>query len=95
MTSAEEEADRALTRQAEEELLREACRGRIRAEIQGPSGWLKCPLPSTNKTFLRNTIRNTVSSNNRRSRKRSHTPQNNSAREDSTSAQGDSKKKHR
>ncbi|KAM9320907.1 protein POLR1D [Gastrophryne carolinensis] len=49
-----------LERKAVEELLREAKRGKDRAETMGPSGWLKCPLGSTNKRFLINTIKNTL-----------------------------------
>ncbi|TSK98435.1 hypothetical protein Baya_5349 [Bagarius yarrelli] len=42
---------------AVEELLKEASRGRVRAETMGPAGWMKCPLGSTNKRFLLNTLR--------------------------------------
>ncbi|KAI3355265.1 hypothetical protein L3Q82_018117 [Scortum barcoo] len=44
---------------AVEELLKETDRARVRAETMGPAGWLKCPLRSTNKRFLLNTLRST------------------------------------
>ncbi|KAI1241958.1 hypothetical protein IHE44_0005468 [Lamprotornis superbus] len=50
------------TRKAVEELLKEAKRGRTRAETMGAMGWLKCPLAGTNKRFLINTIKNTLPS---------------------------------
>ncbi|XP_046689879.1 protein POLR1D-like isoform X2 [Silurus meridionalis] len=46
-----------LEKRAVEELLKEANRGRVRAETMGPAGWMKCPLQSTNKRFLVNTLR--------------------------------------
>ncbi|XP_067341850.1 protein POLR1D-like isoform X2 [Channa argus] len=46
-------------RRAIEELLRETDRARVRAETMGPTGWLKCPLQTTNKRFLLNTLRST------------------------------------
>ncbi|XP_069828165.1 protein POLR1D [Dendropsophus ebraccatus] len=49
-----------LERKAVEELLKEAKRGKDRAETMGPMGWMKCPLASTNKRFLINTIKNTL-----------------------------------
>ncbi|XP_006894151.1 PREDICTED: uncharacterized protein LOC102855947 [Elephantulus edwardii] len=54
--SAEEEG------KAIEELLKEAKRGKTRAETMGPMGWMKCPLAGTNKRFLLNTIKNTLPS---------------------------------
>ncbi|KAG9491893.1 protein POLR1D [Eleutherodactylus coqui] len=51
-----------LERKAVEELLKEAKRGKDRAETMGPMGWMKCPLASTNKRFLINTIKNTLPS---------------------------------
>ncbi|KFO33334.1 hypothetical protein H920_05232 [Fukomys damarensis] len=45
-----------------EELLKEAKRGKTRAETMGPMGWMKCPLAGTNKRFLINTIKNTLPS---------------------------------
>jgi len=50
-------------RLAEAELLRESKRAAIRYDIAGPSGWRPCPLNKTNKRFLVNTIRQTLSSN--------------------------------
>ncbi|XP_068604235.1 protein POLR1D-like [Brachionichthys hirsutus] len=50
-----EESD--LEKRAVEELLKETDRARVRAETMGPAGWLKCPLQSTNKRFLLNTLR--------------------------------------
>ncbi|XP_040282108.1 protein POLR1D [Bufo bufo] len=49
-----------LERKAVEELLKEAKRGKDRAETMGAMGWMKCPLASTNKRFLINTIKNTL-----------------------------------
>ncbi|XP_053198502.1 protein POLR1D-like [Scomber japonicus] len=51
--------DSELERRAVEELLKETDRARVRAETMGPAGWLKCPLRSTNKRFLLNTLRST------------------------------------
>ncbi|XP_059182837.1 protein POLR1D-like isoform X1 [Centropristis striata] len=48
-----------LNERAVEELLKETDRARVRAETMGPAGWLKCPLRSTNKRFLLNTLRST------------------------------------
>lgn len=48
--------DSELERKAVEELLKEANRGKVRAETMGPAGWMKCPLGSTNKRFLLNTL---------------------------------------
>lgn len=53
------EDDNELEKRAIEELLRETDRARVRAETMGPAGWLKCPLRSTNKRFLLNTLRST------------------------------------
>ncbi|CAB3256239.1 unnamed protein product [Arctia plantaginis] len=50
--------DEALEKLAVEELLREAVQGAARAEIVGPSGWIKAPQQKTNKRFLVNTLRN-------------------------------------
>lgn len=54
-----------LFRLAVEELLREAVQGAARAEIVGPSGWIKTPQQKykTNKKFLVNTLKNAVASN--------------------------------
>ncbi|XP_053241921.1 protein POLR1D isoform X2 [Podarcis raffonei] len=54
--------DSELERKAVEELLTEAKRGKTRAETMGAMGWMKCPLASTNKRFLINTIKNTLHS---------------------------------
>ncbi|KAM6970903.1 uncharacterized protein LKV04_016635 [Tautogolabrus adspersus] len=51
--------DHELEKRAVEELLKETDRARVRAETMGPAGWLKCPLRSTNKRFLLNTLRST------------------------------------
>ncbi|XP_056868715.1 protein POLR1D-like [Takifugu flavidus] len=51
--------DNELEKRAIEELLKETDRARMRAETMGPTGWLKCPLQSTNKRFLLNTLRPT------------------------------------
>ncbi|KAA0704536.1 Protein POLR1D, isoform 2 [Triplophysa tibetana] len=48
--------DTELERKAVEELLKEANRGKLRAETMGPAGWMKCPLGSANKRFLLNTL---------------------------------------
>ncbi|XP_033265225.1 protein POLR1D-like [Orcinus orca] len=56
------EDDQELERKAIEELLKEAKRGKTRAETMGPMGWMKCPLVGTNKRFLINTIKNTLPS---------------------------------
>ncbi|CAF4862086.1 unnamed protein product [Pieris macdunnoughi] len=55
--------DETLEKLAVEELIREAVQGAARAEIVGPSGWVKAPQQKTNKRFLVNTLRNAVSSN--------------------------------
>ncbi|KAK3866032.1 hypothetical protein Pcinc_028407 [Petrolisthes cinctipes] len=55
--------DDELSRLAEQALLREAQRGAVRAEVSGPSGWLRSRLPSTNKTFLHNTLLGALASN--------------------------------
>ncbi|XP_072567467.1 uncharacterized protein [Paramormyrops kingsleyae] len=49
--------ERDLERQAVEELLQEAGRGRVRAQTMGPAGWMRCPLRGANKRFLLNTLR--------------------------------------
>ncbi|XP_072467904.1 protein POLR1D isoform X4 [Notamacropus eugenii] len=56
------EEDEELERKAIEELLKEAKRGKTRAETMGPMGWMKCPLAGTNKRFLLNTLKNTLPS---------------------------------
>lgn len=57
-----------LNRLAEEALLEEAKVGARRAEILGPSGWVK-PKESVNKRFLHSTLRNAVLSNKKRVKK--------------------------
>lgn len=59
--------DETLEKLAVEELMREAVQGAARAEIVGPSGWIKAPQQKSNKRFLVNTIRNAVNSNKYRS----------------------------
>ncbi|XP_062841857.1 protein POLR1D-like [Trichomycterus rosablanca] len=80
--------DNELERRAVEELLKEANRGRVRAETMGPAGWMKCPLGSTNKRFLLNTLRPCVE---RRSRVQGGT----SGREDEGRRGGDRSSRHR
>jgi len=53
-------------RLAVEALLEEAKLGARRAEIMGPSGWVK-PKETVNKRFLHSTLRNAVISNKHRS----------------------------
>ncbi|XP_016359174.1 A-kinase anchor protein 17A-like [Sinocyclocheilus anshuiensis] len=45
-----------LERKAVEELLKEASRAKVRAETMGPTGWIQCPLESTNERFLLNSL---------------------------------------
>ncbi|KTG35669.1 hypothetical protein cypCar_00000075 [Cyprinus carpio] len=47
-------------RKAVEELLKETSRAKVRAETMGATGWMKCPLGSTNKRFLLNTLRSSA-----------------------------------
>lgn len=54
--------DETLNRLAVEAILEEAKLGARRAEIMGPSGWMK-PKESINKRFLNSTLRNVVLSN--------------------------------
>ncbi|XP_018046623.1 PREDICTED: uncharacterized protein LOC108686064 [Atta colombica] len=60
--------DETLNRLAAEALLEEARLGARRAEIMGPSGWVK-PKETINKRFLHSTLRNAVISNKHRSLK--------------------------
>ncbi|XP_041975379.1 protein POLR1D-like [Aricia agestis] len=55
--------DEELEKLAVEELIRESVQGAARAEIVGPSGWIKAAPQKTNKRFLVNTLRNAVSNN--------------------------------
>jgi len=50
-------------RLATEELLREARRGGVRAELAGPMAWRPGTVPNTDKRFLANTLRHTLASN--------------------------------
>ncbi|KAM4795304.1 protein POLR1D [Rhinophrynus dorsalis] len=61
-----------LERKAVEELLKEAKRGKVRAETMGPMGWMKCPLASTNKRFLVNTIKSTLPASRKSDHRRKH-----------------------
>ncbi|XP_063807789.1 protein POLR1D [Pseudophryne corroboree] len=61
-----------LERKAVEELLKEAKRGKDRAETMGPMGWMKCPVASTNKRFLINTIKNTLPPDHEKRSRRTH-----------------------
>ncbi|OAD46929.1 hypothetical protein WN48_08947 [Eufriesea mexicana] len=62
--------DETLNRLAVEALLEEAKLGAKRAEIMGPSGWIK-PKESINKRFLHSTLRNVVLSNKYQLKRRS------------------------
>ncbi|XP_015585949.1 protein POLR1D-like isoform X2 [Cephus cinctus] len=61
-----------LNRLAAEALLEEAKVGARRAEIMGPSGWIK-PKETINKRFLHSTLRNVVLSNKHRTSKKDKT----------------------
>lgn len=50
----------AFYRLAREELLREGKSAQTRTETLGAVGWQACPLPPTNKRFLRNTLLGTL-----------------------------------
>lgn len=69
--------DETLNRLAVEALLEEAKLGAKRAEIMGPSGWIK-PKESINKRFLHSTLRNVVLANKyqlkRRNERQLHKP---------------------
>lgn len=54
--------DEMLNKLAVEALLEEAKLGAQRAEIMGPTGWIK-PRETVNKRFLHSTLRNVVISN--------------------------------
>ncbi|XP_057334707.1 protein POLR1D-like [Microplitis mediator] len=54
-----------LNRLAAEALIEEAKVGARRAEVMGPSGWIK-PKETVNKRFLHSTIRNVIISNKHR-----------------------------
>ncbi|KAM7426193.1 hypothetical protein ABFA07_022485 [Porites harrisoni] len=57
-----------LERLAHKELLQEAKQARSRAETMGAAGWQKCPIPATNKRFLRNALLNTLEPKRKKSR---------------------------
>uniref|UniRef100_A0A4X1TMX2 RNA polymerase I and III subunit D n=1 Tax=Sus scrofa TaxID=9823 RepID=A0A4X1TMX2_PIG len=79
-------------RKAIEELLKEAKRGKTRAETMGPMGWMKCPLAGTNKRFLINTIKNTLPSH----KEQDHEPKEASAEPaKSQSQKEEGRQKHR
>ncbi|XP_050415102.1 protein POLR1D [Patella vulgata] len=50
----------ALEQQALDEILKETKKSAERAKEMGALGWTKCPLPSTNKTFLKNMLVSTL-----------------------------------
>uniref|UniRef100_A0A4X1TN35 RNA polymerase I and III subunit D n=3 Tax=Sus scrofa TaxID=9823 RepID=A0A4X1TN35_PIG len=86
------EEDQELERKAIEELLKEAKRGKTRAETMGPMGWMKCPLAGTNKRFLINTIKNTLPSH----KEQDHEPKEASAEPaKSQSQKEEGRQKHR
>lgn len=60
--------DETLNKLAVEALLEEAKLGARRAEIMGPSGWIK-PRETVNRRFLHSTLRNAILSNKHRSGK--------------------------
>ncbi|XP_034942289.1 protein POLR1D-like [Chelonus insularis] len=70
-----------LNRLAAEALIEEAKLGARRAEIMGPSGWVK-PKETVNKRFLSSTIRNAVIFNRHR-QKRKERPSESHSHEDS------------
>ncbi|XP_046564705.1 protein POLR1D-like [Haliotis rubra] len=62
--------DEELEKLAMEEILKETKRGAERAKEHGALGWQKCPLPATNKRFLKNMLVGTL--RNLDDRKRRH-----------------------
>ncbi|KAI4491441.1 hypothetical protein M0804_002833 [Polistes exclamans] len=64
-----------------EALLNEAKLGAQRAEIMGPSGWVK-PRETINKRFLHSTIRNVVISNEHKTAKKNKVLQSQISKED-------------
>uniref|UniRef100_H2Y1C7 Uncharacterized protein n=1 Tax=Ciona intestinalis TaxID=7719 RepID=H2Y1C7_CIOIN len=48
--------EKELEERAAQELLREARRGKERAQTMGTSGWKKSTIPKTNKQFLHRTL---------------------------------------
>ncbi|XP_014342119.1 protein POLR1D-like [Latimeria chalumnae] len=83
-----------LERKAVEELLREAKRGKVRAETMGPMGWMKCPLRGANKRFLINTIRNTLPLSKQQDKKQNHDYKEESSRKSETKKE-EHPRKHR
>ncbi|KAK2575846.1 hypothetical protein KPH14_007220 [Odynerus spinipes] len=61
--------DEMLNKLAVEALLEEAKLGAQRAEVMGPTGWVK-PRETINKRFLHSTLRNVVISNKHKSMKK-------------------------
>eukprot|EP00112_Aurelia_sp_Birch-Aquarium-sp1_P012569 Seg2642.2 transcript_id=Seg2642.2/GoldUCD/mRNA.D3Y31 product="Protein POLR1D isoform 2" protein_id=Seg2642.2/GoldUCD/D3Y31 len=55
--------DAELDRLAREELLRDVQRAKTRTETLGAIGWRPCPLPKTNKRFLRNMLVGSIQTN--------------------------------
>ncbi|XP_033742355.1 protein POLR1D-like isoform X1 [Pecten maximus] len=74
--------EEALERLAVEEILKETKRGAERAKEFGALGWQKPAVPSTNKRFLTNMILSSVNDSNRKKRK--HSNDRNSPREDNS-----------
>jgi hypothetical protein len=62
--------DSELNALAVEELLKEAKRGKIRAEQVGALGWQKCPLPTVNRRFVGTMVLGTVSERRREKERR-------------------------
>ena len=62
--------DRELDALAAEELLKEAKRGKVRAEQAGALGWQKCPLPTVNRRFVGTMVLGTVSERRREKERR-------------------------
>ena len=58
--------DAELERLAVEALMKDAKRGKERAETLGPSGWRKEKIPTTNKRFLQRTLLGAVASHKRK-----------------------------
>lgn len=47
------------------EIFRDTAKASVRAEKEGASGWLPCPLLKTNKRFLSNTLKSVITHNKR------------------------------
>ncbi|CAM4357212.1 protein POLR1D isoform X2 [Lepidochelys kempii] len=89
------EEDMELERKAVEELLKEAKRGKTRAETMGAMGWMKCPLAGTNKRFLINTIKNTLPSQKEQDQEHEQEEEDSKPPEPSESRKEEKPKKHR